>query len=120
MHATGLLTDHYELTMVQAALRAGTAHRPSVSELFGRRLPGGRRYGVVAGTGRVLDALESFRFGDAELDHLRSHRVVDDETLDWLESYRFTGDIWGYGEGDVYFPGSPLLVVEASFAEAVV
>jgi nicotinate phosphoribosyltransferase len=120
MHATGLLTDHYELTMVQAALRAGTAHRPSVFELFGRRLPGGRRYGVVAGTGRVLDALESFRFGDAELDHLRSHGVVDDQTLEWLESYRFTGDIWGYGEGDVYFPGSPLLVVEASFAEAVV
>ena len=67
MHATGLLTDHYELTMVQAALRSGTADRRSVFELFARRLPGGRRYGVVAGTGRALDALEAFRFDDDEL-----------------------------------------------------
>ena len=119
MHGTGLLTDHYELTMVQAALRSGTADRRSVFELFGRRLPGGRRYGVVAGTGRALDALESFRFGDDELAHLREHGVVDGMTLDWLANYRFTGDVWGYGEGDVYFPGSPLLVVESTFAEAV-
>ncbi len=120
MLATGLLTDHYELTMVQAALRSGTAQRASVFELFARRLPSGRRYGVVAGTGRVLDALESFRFTEAQLDYLREHHVVDDTTLDWLANYHFTGDIWGYGEGDVYFAGSPLLVVEASFAEAVV
>ena len=120
MHPTGLLTDHYELTMVQAALQSGTAHRASVFELFGRRLPAGRRYGIVAGTGRALDALEAFRFGDVELGYLREHDVVDAETLDWLASYRFSGDIWGYGEGDVYFPGSPLLVVEATFAEAVV
>src|SRR4029079_9751598 len=106
MHPTGLLTDHYELTMVQAALQAGTAHRASVFELFGRRLPAGRRYGIVAGTGRALDALESFRFGNDGLAHLREHGVVDGQTLDWLADYRFTGDVWGYGEGDVYFPGS--------------
>jgi nicotinate phosphoribosyltransferase len=119
VHSTGLLTDHYELTMLQAALRSGTAHRHSIFELFGRRLPDGRRYGVVAGTGRALDALESFRFDDEQLDYLRSHQVVDEPTLDWLTGYRFTGNIWGYAEGDVYFPGSPLVVVEASFAEAV-
>ena len=120
MHPTGLLTDHYELTMVQAALRSGTAERPSAFELFGRRLPDGRRYGVVAGTGRVLDSLESFHFTDEQLGYLRQRQVVDETTLDWLEAYRFSGDIWGYGEGDVYFPGSPLLVVESTFAEAVV
>ncbi len=119
MLATGLLTDHYELTMLQAALRSGTAQRASVFELFARRLPSGRRYGVVAGTGRVLDALESFRFTEDQLGYLRERHVVDAATLDWLADYRFTGDIWGYGEGDVYFAGSPLLVVEASFAEAV-
>jgi len=116
---TALLTDHYELTMLQAALRSGTADRRSAFELFSRRLNGGRRYGVVAGTGRVLDALEAFRFGAEELAYLREHRVVDDTTLEWLAAYRFSGDVWGYGEGDVYFPGSPLLVVESSFAEAV-
>jgi nicotinate phosphoribosyltransferase len=115
-----MLTDHYELTMVQAALRSGTAKRRSVFELFARRLPSGRRYGVVAGTGRALEAIESFRFSGQQLDYLRDHEVVNDETLSWLEAYRFTGDAWGYGEGDVYFPGSPLLVVDSSFAEAVV
>ncbi len=117
--STALLTDHYELTMVQAALRAGTAHRRSVFELFPRRLPEGRRYGVVAGVGRVLDAFERFRFDDEVLEVLRTHRVVDEATLEWLAGYRFTGDIWGYPEGEVYFPYSPLMVVESTFAEAV-
>ncbi|GAB3255859.1 nicotinate phosphoribosyltransferase [Nocardioides dilutus] len=116
--STALLTDHYELTMLQAALASGTAHRRSVFELFGRRLPGGRRYGVVAGVGRALDAVEAFRFDDAVLAVLED--VVDEPTRDYLADYRFTGDIWGYGEGEAYFAHSPLVVVEASFAEAVV
>ena len=117
--STALLTDHYELTMVQAALRAGTAHRRAVFELFPRRLPEGRRYGVVAGVGRALDAFERFRFDGDVLDVLHTHQVVDEPTLEWLTSFRFTGDIWGYPEGEVYFPFSPLMVVESTFAEAV-
>ncbi|GAA0206269.1 nicotinate phosphoribosyltransferase [Cytobacillus oceanisediminis] len=117
---TALLTDHYELTMLQAALADGTAHRRSVFELFARRLPTGRRYGVVAGTGRLLDALESFRFEADAVAWLRERRVVDEATCDWLADYRFTGDVWGYAEGDLYFPASPVLVVEGTFAEAVV
>ncbi|MCB0897166.1 MAG: nicotinate phosphoribosyltransferase, partial [Nocardioidaceae bacterium] len=115
--STALLTDHYELTMLQAALRSGTAHRRSVFELFPRRLPEGRRYGVVAGVGRALDALEAFRFDDPTLTALEG--VVDDATREWLSTYRFGGDVWGYAEGDAYLPYSPLLVVEATFAEAV-
>ncbi|MCX2971457.1 MULTISPECIES: nicotinate phosphoribosyltransferase [Streptomyces] len=117
--STALFTDHYELTMVQAALRAGTAHRRSVFEVFTRRLPEGRRYGVVAGTGRVLDAVENFRFEPDVLDFLREQRVVDEPTLAWLADYRFRGDISGYPEGEVYFPGSPILRVEGTFAECV-
>ena len=120
MASTALHTDHYELTMLEASLRSGAAHRRCVFELFARRLPDGRRYGVVAGTGRFLDALQAFRFGAAELDDLRRRDVVDDATCDWLASYRFTGDVSGYAEGEVYFPGSPVLVVESSFAEGVV
>jgi nicotinate phosphoribosyltransferase len=119
VHTTGLLTDHYELTMVQAALRYGTATRPSVFEVFARRLPNGRRYGVVAGTGRILEALASFRFDDEQLEWLRAGGVVDGPTVEWLADFRFSGNISGYGEGDAYFPGSPILVVEASFAEGV-
>ncbi|MEO7058834.1 MAG: nicotinate phosphoribosyltransferase [Lapillicoccus sp.] len=120
MTSTALLTDHYELTMLQAALRSGAAGRRCVFEAFSRRLPDGRRYGVVAGTGRVLEALASFRFGAAELEALRRTAVVDDATCDWLADYRFSGDISGYAEGECYFPGSPVLVVEATFAEGVV
>lgn len=120
MTSTALLTDRYELTMIDAALRAGTHDTPCVFELFARRLPEGRRYGVVAGTGRLLEAITEFRFGPDELGYLRREKVVSPEALDWLESYRFTGDIRGYREGELYFPGSPLLVVEAGFAEGVV
>lgn len=105
--------------MVDAALAAGTADRPSVFELFARRLSGARRYGVVAGTGRLLEAIERFRFEDAELAWLESQGFLRRETLDWLADYRFSGNIWGYPEGEVFFPGSPLLTVESTFAEGV-
>ncbi|MBT3152976.1 nicotinate phosphoribosyltransferase [Streptomyces sp. CHD11] len=117
--STALFTDQYELTMLQAALKAGTAGRHSVFEAFTRRLPDGRRYGVVAGTGRVLDAVENFRFDADVLRFLGEKGIVDEPTLDWLGDYRFSGDIWGYPEGEVYFPGSPILRVEGSFAECV-
>jgi nicotinate phosphoribosyltransferase len=118
--STALLTDHYELTMLRAALRDGTADRPCVFEVFARRLPSGRRYGVVAGTGRLLEAIAEFRFGEPELAHLLGAGVVDEETAGWLSSYRFTGDIEGYPEGELYYPGSPILTVAGSFAACVV
>ena len=118
MTSSALLTDHYELTMVQAALGSGKADRRSVFELFPRRLPEGRRYGVVAGVGRALDAIESFRFDDEALAAVEG--LVNDETREWLAAYRFSGDIWGYAEGEAYFPYSPLVIVESTFAEAVV
>lgn len=117
---TALQTDRYELTMIDATLATGRGLRPSVFEVFARRLPGARRYGVVAGTGRLLDAIDAFRFDHAELAFLRRERIVSDATLDWLADYRFSGDIRGYGEGEAYFPSSPLLVVEGTFAECVV
>ncbi len=105
--------------MLQGALHSGAAERRTIFEVFARHLPHGRRYGVVAGTGRLLDALERFRFNAADLEFLRAYGIVDDVTLRYLESYRFTGNIWGYAEGDCYFPGSPILVVEGTFAESV-
>jgi nicotinate phosphoribosyltransferase len=119
MPSTALLTDHYELTMLQAALHSGAARRRCVFEVFARRLPEGRRYGVVAGTGRLLEAVRAFRFGDAEIERLRAAEVVDSQTLDFLAGYRFSGSISGYAEGECYFAGSPLLMVEGTFAESV-
>ena len=120
MASTALLTDRYELTMIDAAMRSGTADRECVFEVFARRLPHGRRYGVVAGTGRLLELIGDFRFGDAELEFLREKSIVSDVTLEWLADYRFTGTIRGYAEGELYFPGSPIFVVEGTFAEAVI
>ena len=118
--STAFFTDHYELTMLNAALRDGTADRPCVFEAFARRLPEGRRYGVVGGTGRLIEELERFRFTDDELRFLRDNQVVDADTVAWLERYTFSGDIVGYREGELYFPESPILTVRASFAEGVI
>ncbi|MFC5234824.1 nicotinate phosphoribosyltransferase [Pseudonocardia zijingensis] len=115
--STALFTDRYELTMAAAALADGTAHRRCTFEVFARRLPEGRRYGVVAGVGRLLESIQRFRFGDEELAMLSD--VVDDATLSWLAEYRFSGDIDGYPEGELYFPGSPILTVTGTFADAV-
>ncbi len=115
--STALFTDQYELTMLSAALRDGSAHRACTFEVFARRLPDGRRYGVVAGTGRFLDALRDFRFGE---DELASLSFLEADTLDWLRNYRFGGDIDGYREGELFFPGSPVLSVRGTFAECVI
>lgn len=112
-----LLTDKYELTMLAAALRDGTAHRRASFEVFARRLPFGRRYGVVAGTARFLSALADFRFDDAALASLD---FLDHETLRWLADYEFRGDIDGYPEGELYFPASPVLSIHGTFAECVI
>ncbi len=113
-----LLTDKYELTMLAAALRDGTAHRRATFEIFARRLPDGRRYGVVAGTARFVESLRRFTFDDTALAVVAD--FLDDETLRYLAGYRFGGDIDGYAEGELYFPGSPVLSVHGTFAECVV
>jgi nicotinate phosphoribosyltransferase len=118
--STALMTDHYELTMVNAALRDGTADRACVFEVFARRLPTGRRYGVVAGTARLLDALADYRFSPEDIAFLRSTSVVDEATAAWLADYHFSGEITGYPEGELFFPGSPILTVSGGFAECVV
>ena len=112
-----LLTDKYELTMLAAALRDGTATRRTTFELFARRLPDGRRYGVVAGTGRLLESLSAFVFDDAALATVDD--FLDSATLDYLRDFRFRGDIDGYAEGELYFPGSPVLSVTGTFGECV-
>ena len=118
--SSALLTDRYELTMLQAALRSGKANRRGIFEVFARSLAGGRRFGVFAGSGRLLDLIQEFRFGNSEIDWLLSNKVIDDATSSWLANYKFSGNIWGYAEGEIYFPYSPVLAVEGTFAEAVV
>jgi nicotinate phosphoribosyltransferase len=117
---TALLTDHYELTMLRAALADGTAHHQAVFEAFARSLPAGRRYGVVAGLGRVVEAIEDFRFTDAHVDWLVAQGIADEPTAAYLRDYRFTGQVDAYREGEIYFANSPVLTVTGTFAECVI
>ena len=122
--STALHTDHYELTMLEAALRDGTAAHRAMFEVFTRKLPPGVDYGVFGGLGRLIDAIERFRFGAEELDWLgrpnqAGRRIVRPETLDWLAGYRFAGDIDAYQEGELYGAGSPVLTVSGTFGQAV-
>ena len=119
MSSTAFFTDQYELTMLDAALEAGVADRPVVFEVFTRKLPPGRRYGVFAGLGRLLDALERFRFGPEELEWLSDRGFLTDRTVDWLREYRFGGDIHAYPEGELYTGGSPVVSVCGPFGQAV-
>ncbi|MEE1296379.1 MAG: nicotinate phosphoribosyltransferase [Bifidobacterium sp.] len=112
-----LMTDMYEYTMLDATLRDGTAARDCVFEVYTRHLPEGRRYGVLAGTGRILEALRDFRFADDDLRFLADRHIVGRETIKYLEDFRFTGTVRGYREGEAYFPESPVLQVEGAFGE---
>lgn len=107
--------------MVASALGSGVAERRSVFEVFARRLPVGRAYGVVAGMNRVIDAIERFRFSDSAIDYLVGAGVVEQGPMtDWLAAYRFEGDVTGYADGELFFPYSPVLTIEGGFAECVV
>ncbi|WP_419497370.1 nicotinate phosphoribosyltransferase [Bifidobacterium pullorum] len=116
-YSPAMMTDMYEYTMLDAALRDGTANRKCVFEIFTRHLPEGRRYGVVAGTGRILDALERFHLDDDDLRFLSDRNIVSAETIAWLERFHFSGSVKGYREGEMFFPNSPVLQVEGTFGE---
>jgi nicotinate phosphoribosyltransferase len=119
METTAFLTDQYELTMLQSALEDGLAHKKATFELFARKLPQGRKYGVVAGIGRAIEAVENFHFTDKQISFLRERKVVTEATLEYLANFHFSGRITAYHEGELYFPYSPILTVEATFGEAV-
>lgn len=118
MASTALLTDKYELTMLSAALRNGKAHKKATFEAFARKLPAGRKYGVVAGMHRIFEAVENFRFDADQIEFLRRDGL-DEATLGYLRDFRFQGAMTGYRDGDLYFPYSPVLTVEGTFGEAV-
>lgn len=115
--SSALYTDMYELTMLQASLKDGTANRQCAFEVFTRRLTNQRRYGVVCGTSRVLAAVKNFVFSKEQLGSLD---FLDEDTIDYLRNYHFSGQIDGYSEGELFFPNSPLLTVRGTFAECVV
>lgn len=107
--------------MVASALKSGLAQRRSVFEVFARRIPAGRSYGVVAGMNRLIEAVANFRFDQSALDFLETTGVLEQSGMrQWLADYRFSGEITGYPDGEIFFPYSPVLTVVGSYAECVV
>jgi nicotinate phosphoribosyltransferase len=115
--ASPLLTDLYELTMLQAYYERGMTDS-AVFELFVRKLPPGRDFLVAAGLEQALDFVEGLRFGEQELDWIRSCGHFKPEFADRLSGFRFTGDIHAMPEGTVFFPNEPVLRVTAPMPEA--
>jgi nicotinate phosphoribosyltransferase len=114
--STALLTDRYELTMLDAALAGGLAGRRAVFEVFARRLPPGRRFGIVAGQGRLGALLPQVRYGPDELAELGFLRP---QTRAWLDGRSPSVEVSAYREGSAYAPGSPVLTVEGCFGEGL-
>jgi nicotinate phosphoribosyltransferase len=115
--AVGLLVDLYELTMAQCYFREGK-NEPATFDLFVRTLPPRRAFLLNAGLESVLEYLEGLRFGPEALDYLRSLGLFDEEFLDYLRRFRFTGDVRALPEGEVFFPPEPVLQVTAPRIEA--
>lgn len=121
MHTSpAMLTDRYELTMLTSFIEDGSVNNRAVFSAFARRLPAGRRYGVVAGVARLVRMIRDFRFDAAEIDWLLRQQVITPATAEYLRDFRFTGDITAYPEGQTYFPGSPVLTVESTLGEGVI
>ena len=113
---TALLTDRYELTMLEAVLRGGLAERQAVFEVFTRRLPRGRRFGIVAGQGRLAQLLPQVRYGEQAL---AAVDFLGEDALSWLRDRPLGLQVSAYAEGETYVPGSPVLTVAGCFGEGL-
>lgn len=112
-----LFTDLYELTMCQAYF-VERMFAPATFSLFVRRLPETRNFLLACGLDDILRYLESLRFGTESLDHLASLGLFSEAFLRWLETVRFSGDVWAVREGTPVFANEPILEVTAPIGEA--
>ena len=112
-----LSTDLYELTMAQSYLENGKT-KPAVFSLFIRRLPKNRSFLVAAGLETLLEKIKNFRFTEEELNYLENLKIFSKNFLDYLENYRFSGDIYAVNEGKIIFENEPLIQVEANLPDA--
>ena len=117
MHTSALVTDFYELTMMQGYYL--NKHNPEVVfDMFYRTNPFEGGYVVFAGLHDLVDKLEALQFSDTDIEYLGSLGMFDSSFLAYLKSYQFEGDIFAVEEGTVVFPGEPLLRVHTNLIEA--
>jgi len=112
-----LLTDLYQLTMLQAYVARGM-HAEAVFEFFVRRLPPHRNYLMAAGLEQLLDFLETLRFSESELGWLEANGHADDGLIEYLRDFHFSGDVYAVPEGTIVFANEPLVRVVAPLPQA--
>ncbi len=112
-----LMTDLYELTMMQGYYKTGN-NQKVVFDMFYRSNPSGASYSIVAGLEQVIDYIKNLHFSAEDLDYLRSVGMFDEDFLNYLTTFQFSGDIYAIPEGSVIFPKEPLLKVIAPIMEA--
>ena len=113
-----LLTDFYELTMMQGYFDAESYDRVVVFDVFYRINPSGNGFAIAAGLEQVIDYIKNLRFSEDDLEYLASLGTFSEAFLDYLRDFRFTGDIYAVPEGSVVFPTEPLVRVTAPIIEA--
>lgn len=118
MRNLSLLTDLYQLTMLAGYHACDKLDQQSCFDLYFRKLPFGGGFCVAAGLESALEYLTQLRFGEEEISYLRSLNLFADDFLQWLRDFRFTGNVDAVAEGDLVFPGEPLLRIRASLPQA--
>lgn len=112
-----LLTDLYELTMMQGYFK-NPVQETVIFDAFYRSNPCGNGFAIVAGLDQVIDYIKNLHFAKEDVDYLRSLQIFDEDFLNYLENFHFTGDIYAIPEGTVVFPREPLVKVIAPIMEA--
>lgn len=113
-----MLCDFYELTMANGYFRNGNGDRTLYFDLFYRSVPDGGGFAIAAGLSQVIEYLSELHFDDEDIDFLRSKNIFDEEFLQYLSDFRFTGDIWAVPEGTPVFPNEPIITVRAPAVQA--
>ena len=113
-----LLTDLYELTMMQGYFRNQGHNRTVIFDAFFRNNPFGGGYSIMAGLDQLISYIRNLHFGPDEIDYLGSLGIFEEEFLDYLKGFHFSGDIYAIPEGTVIFPREPLVKVVAPIMEA--
>ncbi len=113
-----MLCDFYELTMGNGYFAVGYKDRICYFDVFFRRCPDGGGFAVAAGLEQVVDYIQNLHFSQEDIDYLRGKKLFSEEFLEYLENFKFTGDIWAVPEGTPVFPKEPILTVRAKAIEA--
>ena len=108
-----MLCDFYELTMSNGYFKTDIKNRITYFDVFFRSIPDGGGFAIAAGLDQIIDYIENLKFTDTDIEYLRSRKIFSEEFLEYLKSFKFTGDIWAVPEGTPVFPGEPCITVRA-------